>query len=136
MGDAGMGEAGTAEARTRGWLRADLRQELRNRPCFHQRGPYRFSDEIVNHRLLAEPHLGLRGMHIHIYFGRWHFDKKQNHRIDRWRQNVAIGLGDRMLNETVANQPPVHENKNRVAIKLLNFRLGYEAMQAHFAEIV
>ena len=41
-----------------------------------------------------------------------------------------------MLDETVANQPPVHENKNRIAIQLLNFRLRNKPVQPHFAEIV
>ena len=131
-----MAGHGTGETRARVRLRANFGQELRHRPCLHQRGPHRLAHEIVNHRLLPETHLGLRRMHIHIDFGGRHLDEKQNHRIDRRRQNAAIRFGDGMLNEAIANQPSIHENKNRIAIELLNFRLGDEAMQAHFAEIV
>ena len=41
-----------------------------------------------------------------------------------------------MLNETVANQPSIHENVNRIAIELLNLRLRNKPMQPHLAEIV
>ena len=75
-------------------------------------------------------------MYIHIHLGSRHFDKKQDHGIDGRRQDVAIGLGDPMLNETVANEASIHENKNRIAIELLDFRLGNKTVQAHFAEIV
>ena len=75
-------------------------------------------------------------MHIHIHFGGRHLDKKQDHGKHRRRQNIAIGLGDGMLNEAVANQPSIDENENRIAIELLNFRLRNKPMQPHFAEIV
>ena len=32
------------------------------------------------------------------------------------RQDVAVGLGERVLDETVADEPAVNENENRVAI--------------------
>ena len=105
-------KAGAAEARARGWLRPNFRQELRDRPRLHQRRPHRLAHEIMNYRLLPETHLGLLRMHVDIDLLRRHLDKKQNHGIDRWRQNVAIGLGDPVLNETVANEASIHENKN------------------------
>ena len=89
----------------------------------------------MNHRLLPETDLGLRRVHIHIHFGSRHLNKEQDHRIHGRRQNVAIGLGNRMLNEAVANQASVDENKNRIAIQFLNFRLGNETVQPYFAEI-
>ena len=41
-----------------------------------------------------------------------------------------------MLNETVANQSPIHENKNRIAIEFLNLRLRNKTVQPHLAKIV
>src|SRR5208282_1168306 len=75
-------------------------------------------------------------MHIDVDFGSRHLDKKQNHRKYRRRQDVAIGLGDGVLNEAVANQASIHENVNRIAIQLLDFRLGNKTVQPHFAKIV
>src|SRR5713101_9993509 len=130
-----LGDGSSSKAGTRAGLRANLRQKLRYRPCLHQRRPYRLPHEIVNHCLLAETHLGLRRVHIHIHLGSRHLNKEQNDGIHRRRQNVAIRLGNPMLNETVANQPPIHENKNRIAIELLNLRLGNKTVQLTLAEI-
>ena len=90
----------------------------------------------MDHGLLPETHLGLRRVYVHIHFRSRHLNKKQNYWIHRRRQNVAIGFDDPVLNETVANQPPIHEDENRITIELLNFRLRHKAMQPHFAEIV
>src|SRR6266849_6195653 len=130
-----LSDGSSSKAGTRAWLRANLRQKLRHRPCLHQRRPYRLAHEIVNHGLLPETHLGFRRVHIHIHFGGRHLNKEQNDGIHRRRQNVPIRLGDPVLNETVANQPPIHKNKNRIAIELLNLRLGNKTVQPHLAEI-
>ena len=114
-------------------MRVDLRHELRHRTRLHQRRSHRVSHEIMHDRLLAEAHFGFRGMHIHVHFAAGQLEKEQHHGIDRRRQNVAVGLGEGVLNEPVADQASIDENVNRVAIELLNLGLRDEAMHAHFA---
>src|ERR1019366_7468202 len=46
-----------------------------------------------------------------------------------WRNDVAVSLGEGVLHHAIANQPAIDEDKNRVAVKLLNLRPGNEAMQ-------
>ncbi len=41
-----------------------------------------------------------------------------------------------MLYQAVANQPSIDENENRVAIELLNLRLGNKPVQPDFAKIM
>ena len=72
-------------------------------------------------------------MHVDVDFGRRHLQKKQHHRIDGRRNDVAIGLGQRVLHQAVANQAAVHENEDRIAIELLNLRPRDEAVQLDLA---
>jgi len=59
----------------------------------------------------AETVLGLAtGAHSHPPRSR-HLHKKQHNRKHRRRQNISIRLRDRVLNESIANQPSVHKNK-------------------------
>src|SRR5208283_4999251 len=51
----------------------------------------------------------------------------------RWRQNIAISLGERVLDQAVANQPPIHKNENRIAVELLYLRLRNETMKPKLA---
>src|SRR5580693_1009913 len=61
--------------------------------------------------------------------------KQQHYGIDRWRNDVAIGLGESVLDEAVANEAAVDEDENRIAIQLLDFGLRDEAVKAHLAGI-
>ena len=79
--------------------------------------------------MLAEPNLSLRWMNIHVHFRVRHLKKQQNHRENRGRKNVAIRLRERVVNEAVADEPAVDKCVNRIAIQLLNLRLGDETVQ-------
>ena len=57
------------------------------------------------------------------------FEEQQHHGKDRRRQDVAVGLGDGVLHQAVADQASVHEDVDRVAVELLDFGLGDEAVQ-------
>ena len=116
-------------------MRPHLGHKLRHWTRFHQRRPHRIAHKIMQHALLPEPHLGFRRMHIHIHLGCRQLQKQQHHGIHRRRNNISIRLGQRMLNQTVANRPPVHEHENRIAVQFLNFRLRNEAVNAHLARL-
>ena len=123
----------TRKSSTRRRLRSDLRQKLRHRTSLHQRIAHRVARKVVHNSLLPESHLGLRRMHIHIHFRRGHLDKKQHHRINRWRQNIAIRLSQPMLNQPIANQPSINKDVDRVAVELLNLWLRNKSMKSQLA---
>src|SRR5579884_2616395 len=107
----------------------DLDRELRHRTRFHQRRANRVSYEIVDGRLLAEANFGLRGMHVDVDLGRRHLQEEQDDRKNRGRQDVAVSLGDRVLDQAIANQAAIYENENRVAVELLNFWFRNKAVE-------
>src|ERR1700679_2004043 len=82
---------------------------------------------------LTEAHLGLRRMHVDVDFRGRHLEKEHHDWVDGGRNDIAIGLGQRMLHQAVANQASVHKNKDGVAIELLDLRPRYEAMQLDLA---
>src|SRR5208283_606175 len=133
----GVGPVATAragrEAGTGRGLGVDLGQELRGRAGLHQRVAHGIAHEVVDGGLLTETDLGFRGMNVNVDFHCGHFQKKQNYRMDGWRQDVAISFGERVLDEAVANQAAIHKNENRIAVELLNLRLRNEAVEAKFA---
>ena len=100
------------KARTRSRMRTHLRSELRRRTRLHQSGARRIAHKVVHHTRLPKAHFRLRGMDINIHFPRRHFKKQQHHRKNRRRNDVAISLGQPMLNEPIANQSPVDEDVN------------------------
>jgi hypothetical protein len=107
---------------------ANLGYELGHGAGFHQCGAHRIADEIVHHAPLAETNFGFRGMNVDVDFSRRHFEEQQHHGIDRGRNNVAIGLGERVLHQAVADEASIHEYENRVAIELLDLGFGNESV--------
>ena len=74
-------------------------------------------------------------MHVDVDFGERHLEEQQDYGIDRWRHDVAVRLGKRMLYDAVANEASVDEDENRVAIELLDLRARDEAVQADLTGI-
>ena len=74
-------------------------------------------------------------MDIDIDLGSGQFQKQQDHRIYRRRHDVAIGLGEPVLDKAIANQAAVHKNENRIPVQLLDLGLGDEAVNSHFTRI-
>ena len=89
----------------------------------------------MNDTVLPEADLSLRRMHVDIDFGGRHLQKQQHHRKNRRRQNIAVSIGERVLNEAIADQPSIYKNEDRVAVELLDLRLRNEAMQGDFARL-
>src|SRR5690348_11007860 len=73
-------------------------------------------------------------MNVDVNFGRGHFKKQQHHGVDGGRQHVAIGLGESVLHQAVADEASVDEDEDGVAVEFLDFGLGDEAVHAKFAE--
>ena len=107
---------------------ADFSDELRYRAGLHQGRADRVAKEIVGDRLLAKADLSFRGMNIDIDFGVRHLEKKEHDGKNRRRKNVAIGLGERVLDDAVANEASINERVDGIAIELLDLRLGDEAV--------
>ena len=84
----------------------------------------------MNQALLAETDLGLGGMNVDIHFLGRHLKEQQHHREAGGRNHVAIGLGDGVHQQPVADEALVDEDVDGVAIELLQLRLGVEAGQA------
>src|SRR5207342_3074182 len=108
--------------------------ELRHRARFHQRGAYRFAYEIMHHALLAKADFCLRRMHVDVDFTCRQIEEQQHHGENRGWKDVAVSLDDRVLNKAVADEASVDEDVDRVAVQLLDFRFGDEAMYPEFAE--
>src|SRR5579863_464971 len=72
-------------------------------------------------------------MNIDVHFRRRHFEEQQDDRVDRGWNDVAVGLGERVLDKAVANQASVDEDVNRIAVQLLDLGLRHKAVEAHLA---
>src|SRR5438270_13630824 len=116
-------------------LRADLAGKLRHRPRLHQGGANAVANEVMDERLLAEANLSLGGMNVNIHLARRHLQEKQHHRKNGRRNDVAISLSQRALNQPVAYQSVVHKNKDGIAIQLLQLRLAYKTMDAQLSRL-
>src|SRR5689334_1113664 len=82
---------------------------------------------------MAEPHLGLRRVHVNVDFLEIALEKQQRKGITRRRHQVVIGGRQRVQQEAVTNQAPVDEQINRIAIETLHLRAADEAAQAEAA---
>src|SRR5580700_510514 len=74
-------------------------------------------------------------MDVDIDLARGQFEEQQHYGIDRGRNYIAIGLGEAVLDEAVADQAAVNEDVDRIAIQLLDFGFGDETVEAHLAGI-
>src|SRR6185369_1708670 len=74
-------------------------------------------------------------MNIDIHLGKRHLEKQQRDREDCRREDIPIGLGQRMLNESVAKQTPIHKCVDRISVQLLDLWFRYQAVQAQAAGI-
>ena len=102
-------------------------QEPSCRPAQGQLVAQGVAHKIMQPAGLAETNLGLRRVHVHVDLFRRHVDKQQHDRKGRGREDIAIGLADRMHQQAVAHQAAIDEAVDRVAVQFLQFRLGGES---------
>ena len=70
----------------------------------HERGADGVADEVVDEAGLAEADFGFGGMDVDVdFFGR-HLEKEQDDGERGGRDDVAVGLGERVQDEAVAHE--------------------------------
>ena len=124
---------GRHERGTGGGLRIECSQKSGGRPGLDERHAQAVADKVVNQRLLAEAHLSLGRVHVHIHlFGR-HFEEQEHDWKAGGRNHIAIRLREGVQKQPVANKPLVYKNIDGIAIELLKLGLGVEPGQPHRA---
>src|SRR5579862_96947 len=101
-----------------------------NWPRKRKRMPQRVAREIVNELRMPEAHFYFCGVNVHVYFLIRQIEKQQHHRKHAGRNDIAIGLANRVKQKPVAHQPPVHENVDSIAIRPLHFRTRRKSCHA------
>ena len=104
--------------------------EAGGRTGLHEHSTDGVADEVVDEAGLAEADLSLGGMDVDVDFLRRHLEEEEDDGIGRWRDDVAIGLRECVQDELVADETLVDEDVHRVAVELLELRLGDEAGDA------
>jgi len=107
---------GEPAARCRGGMSEELavaenrvQPEIRRPPGLDERHAQAVADKVVNQRLLAEAHLSLGRVHVHIHlFGR-HFEEQEHDWKAGGRNHIAIRLREGVQKQPVANKPLVYK---------------------------
>ena len=81
-------------------------------------------DEVVHHAAVTEPHLGLGGVHVHVHLFGVAVQEQQRERETNRRDQVVVGCRDGVQQQPVPNQPPVHEQEDRIAIQSSGLAAG------------
>ena len=105
-------------------------EEAGRGPGFHQRGADGVADEIVHKGRLAEADLGFGGVHVDVELLRREFEEEEDDRKTGGRDDVAVGLGEGVEDEAIADEAAVGKDVNGVAVELLQLGLGDEAGEA------
>ena len=139
--DAAREDAGQrrGERRLRHVLRAQL--QLR-RAALSERVHQRAADDFVHERLIAEPDLRLRRMHVHVERVRRHLDEQVHLGAALLDRRLAVGVDDRVRDRLVLDDAPVDEDVLRTARRPLLGQRGDEAgepdaagLLAHFHQV-
>ncbi len=89
--------------------------------------------KVVDEAGLAEADLCLGWMHIHVnFFGR-QLEEEQDDRKGCGRQDISIGIRDRVQEQAVAHEAAIDEGVDGVAIELFELGLGGEAGEPQMA---
>ncbi len=96
----------------------------------HEGGAHGIADEVVDEAGLAEADLGLRGVDIDVDLLWGHLEEEENDRVGGRRDDIAVGLGECVEDELVADEALVDEDIDGVAVELLQLGLGDEAGDA------
>ena len=99
----------------------------------HERGADGVADEVVDEAGLAEADLGLGGMDVDVDLLRRHLEEEKDDGEGGGWEDVAVGLGEGVEDELVADEALVDEDVDGVAIEFLQLGLGDEAGEAEVA---
>ncbi len=84
---------------------------------------------------LAEADFGFGGVDVDVDLLRGHLEEEKDDGEGCGRDDVAVGLGERVEDELVADEALVDEDVDGVAVELLQLGLGDEAGDAEVAGI-
>ena len=101
----------------------------------HEGGADGVADEVVDEAGLAEADFGLGGVDVDVDLLRGHLEEEEDDGEDGGRDDVAVGLGEGVEDELVADEALVDEDVDGVAIELLQLGLGDEAGEAEVAGV-
>ena len=99
----------------------------------HEGGADGVADEVVDEGGLAEADFGLGRVDVDVDLLRGHLEEEEDYGERCWRDDVAVGVGERVEDELVADEALVDEDVDGVAIELLELGLGDEAGDAEIA---
>ena len=107
------------------WLEAGGRAGL------HEGGADGVADEVVDEGRLAEADFGLGGVDVDVDLLWGHLDEEEeDYGKRRRRDDVAVGVGEGVEDELVADEALIDEDVDGVAIEFLQLGLGDEAGDA------
>src|SRR5437762_13854399 len=72
-------------------------------------------------------------MNVNVNLTAGQLQKKEYYREHRGRNDIPVGFSERVLDDAVANQASVDKHVNGIAIELLDFGFGNEAVSAQLA---
>src|SRR5213080_4364044 len=73
-------------------------------------------------------------MNVNVNLTAGQLQKKEYYREHRGRNDIPVGFSERVLDEAIANQASVDKHVNGIAIELLDFGFGNEAVSAQLAK--
>jgi len=75
-------------------------------------------------------------MHIYVHLGRVAIEEQQGEREARRRHQIVISGGERVQQQPIPNQPPVHKYKDGIAVVFLHLRARGETAKREPARLV
>src|SRR5437899_6652330 len=73
-------------------------------------------------------------MNVNVNLTAGQLQKKEYYREHRGRNDIPVGFSERVLDDAVANQASVDKHVNGIAIELLDFGFGNEAVSAQLTK--
>ena len=96
----------------------------------HQDLADRVTREVVDELRAAEADFDFCGMHVDVDFVVRHFEEEQRRGKNIAREDIAIGLVNRVEDEAIAHEAAIDEDVDAVAIRALDFGPRREAVDA------
>ena len=125
------------EQRGRGGVRASAqcRGEAGGGARLDEGGADGVADEIMDEGGLTKADLGLGRVDVDVDLLRGHLEEEQDDGVAGGREDIAVGLGERVEDELVADEALIDKDVDGVAIEFLQLRLGDEAGDAEVAGV-